>query len=215
MIAFDTAIEGTATSTSLTYAHTCTGTNLVLIVFVFTYGIAGRDSITGVTYNGVAMTQVPTNGKQQSIAGDQYGYCYYLVNPASGANNVVVSMSESATIRGLSLSYTGVKQTGQPDASGKKTTQGTTSITNAVTTVADNSWLVVGASGHDVGAPVASTGVTSRYSIDGVTMVGDSGAAITPAGSFSQTLTSGSNEKFNMLQISISPILSSEFFALL
>lgn len=201
MIALDAVSVGSVASTSLTYSHTCTGTNLVLIVSVFTTGISGRDSISGVTFNTVGMTLVD---KQQNAAGDAYGYTFILVAPATGAHNVVVSASESATIRSDAISYTGAKQSGQPDSHGKKTTSGTPTITNAVTTNSPQCWMIVAASGHDIGAPQGQTNVTIRENSTGVISIGDSNGFIDPAQSFSQTLTvGGSNEIFNMLQVGI------------
>ena len=54
MAAFDAAGSGPSTSaTSLTWSHTCAGANRILFV-----GFLSNGTVTGVTYNGVAMTQV-------------------------------------------------------------------------------------------------------------------------------------------------------------
>ncbi len=58
LIAFDSATNGgSGTGTSLTYAHTCSGSARLLRVGVNLYN-PGTDDLTGVTYAGVAMTQI-------------------------------------------------------------------------------------------------------------------------------------------------------------
>jgi hypothetical protein len=94
-------------ATTSTWSHTCAGTNRALIVSVVSQPGAGL--VTGVTYAGVAMTalcetQYNTNTTAKH---DLYG----LVNPATGANNVVVTFNTNATGRGGALSCSGVDQT--------------------------------------------------------------------------------------------------------
>lgn len=140
-IAFDAATgRNTVTGTTLTFSHTVgSGTDRILIVG----GLVANTTefITGITYNGVAMTQ---GIKKQNTSGDNsWIYLYYLVNPASGAHNVVVSTSSSVSMAFTASSYTGAKQTGQPDATGVYT--GATESgdrTVSITTVTDQCWLV-------------------------------------------------------------------------
>src|SRR5882724_8240704 len=104
-ISFDVAVNGSFASTTLTWSHTCSGTNRYLVVLI---RAGSADTLTGVTYNGVAMTPlkkilVNTSGSVQ----DNF-YVYGLANPASGANNIVASASTAVTILGLSASYKGV-----------------------------------------------------------------------------------------------------------
>src|SRR5450759_1005997 len=114
-IAFDVFTNGGNVNpgTSLTWSHTCSaGDKRFLIVFM-RGGNGEGDKVTGVTYNGISMTKlastvtVPT--ANQVISG------YYLANPASGAHNVVISLS-SGYLAAASMSYTGVKQSGLPDS---------------------------------------------------------------------------------------------------
>ncbi len=98
------AISGT----TLTFNHTCTGSNLVLIV---TGGmqLPGTTTITGVTYNGVAMTSMW--GLKDS-GGLGYNFGYILVNPATGTNSVVVTLSATnGDFFAGGISLTGVDQT--------------------------------------------------------------------------------------------------------
>ena len=99
----DSAFSGT-----VTWSHTCTGTNLLLLVSV---GAAYHNApiCTGVTYNGVAMTSAVT---PVANANPDKQYLWYLINPATGANNVVATMSPASdSVSFISQSYTGVHQT--------------------------------------------------------------------------------------------------------
>lgn len=89
-LAFDAASssEGTLV-TSLTWSHTCTGSNRVLVVGISFYK-NGNSFISGVTYNSVAMTLVPSSGTNN---GSYYVEQWYLIAPSTGANNIVVSVS--------------------------------------------------------------------------------------------------------------------------
>jgi len=188
-IAFDAATDGgNATGTSHTFSHTCTGANRALAIGVVgdvTSG--GNDDITGVTYNGVACAFV---AKVTSTI-NRFLYLYLIVAPASGANNVVISAGSSHFLAGVAASYTGVGQTGQPDASvsGALTTS---AITGTVTTVADNCWLVGTAYHNFTGNPLAAgTNTVERVEDATFTFLGmyDSNAAQTPAGSYSLQVT--------------------------
>jgi len=197
-IALDATAVGNAASPTVTWAHTCTGSNLILFVGIGT-DTGGGDTVTGVTYNAIAMTQID---KQLYSGSTGYVYLYYLLNPATGSNNVVVSIS-SGVGRCDSVSYTGVKQSAQPDASGKNTAAAVTSLTTSVTTVADNCWMISMAQA-DSAVPTASTGVTSRASNNVNDRMGDSNGVITPAGSYSMTYTLPSG-KIATVQASFSP----------
>ncbi len=183
-IAFDAATDGGVvnTATSLTFAHTCSGSNRMLFVSV----VAGNtpNTITGVTYNGVAMTKIDSviNGT------DRYVYLWYLIAPGAGAFNVVVTSNANELIMATAASYTGVKQSAQPDA--HTTNTGTSPVTTSVTTVADNCWTILVGYANG-GALTASTGSTFR--VQGATFTNptmfDSNTALTPAGSKSMAVT--------------------------
>ena len=203
-IAFDAAggRSFSASSNSLTYSHTCTGTNRYLLVCVKT---STTDDVSGITYNSVSMTQI---GKVQNPGGDsRWAYMYYLINPASGANNVVVSTSDTPDfIIAKSTSFTGVKQSGQPDASTTGTVAVGTSITLSITTIADNCWSAMYV--IDTNAPAASTNVTDRHSDGTPETLGDTNAVVSPAGNISQTMTD-SLRSFAGIQSSFSPFVAS------
>lgn len=124
-----------ASGTSLTFAHTTSSsTNGAM-----TACVKGdfSDIITGATYNGVSMTLV---GKL--VNGGLWTYMYYLLNPAAGTHNVVVSASgTSFLIQAEVETLIGVKQTSNPTTS---TTSSNTSapLTTTRTSTADGSWMV-------------------------------------------------------------------------
>lgn len=184
-IAFDahTTFKET-TGTSLTFSHTCTGSNLVLWVNVLIQ--SGTDLVTGVTYNGVAMTRAGT----PAVQGTQTDYGYYLYNPATGSNSVVVSTSSSVQIDAHSTSFTGVDSGHTPAYNTGGGASGT-QLSVSVTTTVDNSWLV-GGSRNNFGPTSGGTNTTWRETATSFGM-SDSNGALSPAGSYSQTWIWGTN----------------------
>lgn len=199
-IAFDSSqANKTAASPSLTYSHTVTGSNPV--IFVAYTGDITSDKVTGVTYAGAALSILES---EINYTSGRYIAIWGLANCATGANNVVISMS-SGSVWACSASYTGVSTTGLPDAHTASNTgaSSVTSITQAVTTVADNCWLF-GYGGGSVAGPLTA-GTNSHQVAD--TAQGnsiDSNAAQTPAGSHSLQLT-GSSQKMGLMVVSFAP----------
>lgn len=191
-IAFDsaTAMTGNTSVTSKTFSHTCSGSDRILFV------ISARQTaftITGITYNSVAMTQVGTKATS-------YGNTielWYLVAPATGANNVVISVNSACNVTGGAISFTGASQTGQPDASatGGDPTSAVSSYSPSVTSVADNCFAVCGMICAS-GATLTGGTNTSIGSQPEVTHAGSafiySTAEKTPAGTFTLNVTSAS-----------------------
>lgn len=198
-IAFDAKsnLDGDV-GTTHTWPHTCTGANLVLLV-------GGRDqagsTVTGATYNGVPMTQISA----LVLDGTDTDYFFYLLNPATGTNNIVVTFSASSSWYGKGASYTGVSQVGFPDAAQTNTGSAATSLTGTVTTVADNAWTVMFAD-NDTGAFSAGGGTTIRTTVGNQAMtIADSNGAITPAGSTTLNLTMASS-KYTYSMVSMAPV---------
>lgn len=151
-ISYDTSVNGgsTAASTTHTYSHTCTSATF-LVVFP-TAGVA----VTGVTYNGVAMT---------AMSGFS---AYYLVNPAAGANNVVITCGSATTIYGLSASYKVSWLVSQPDNQNNQTNNGVSSGSwtgISVTTRRPNCWSILFAYKTATGAISAGGGSTLRVGL--------------------------------------------------
>ena len=193
-VVFDAATTAqTAFNVTLTWSHTTSGTDRALFV-----AVTANESISGVTYNGVSMTAVET--------GETHIRLYALANPATGANNVVVTTSGGdGAIVAVAASYTGVDQTTAYDGVQASLTGGTApSVT--VTSATDN--LVVGMSGvkdnsgHAV--QTAGAGQTSRGSItqDGayVILSDEAGAASV---THSYTRTDGAFYSQNIVGVNV------------
>lgn len=105
-----------------TWSHTCSGSNRVLFVKVSYYD--SGDSVSGVTYNGVTMTAMPSS----LVSNGQYFVVwYYLINPATGSNTVSVSFTGTVfDFGGSAVSVTDADQTtafgGVATATGTSTT---------------------------------------------------------------------------------------------
>jgi hypothetical protein len=190
-------------STTHTQSHTTAGSNRVLAVFCRTYDGAG---VSGVTYNGVSLTQ---SGTEQTFGSDRFSK-WFLVNPASGANNVVVTCSTSRRLDLDIVSLTGALQSGQPDAA-NSATGSSASASQSVTTVADNSMLVAAYFSNGAGDPSSGhTNWTQRALTTGRHAVGTSGI-LTPAGSKTQTIALASSGSWAISQMSFSPSPGSSF----
>lgn len=201
-----TSASGSAGASPLTFAHTCTGTNLILWVATSVV-VPNGVSISGVTYNSVAMTLAGTRRNPQANIEVSL---WYLANPATGSNNVSITASGtdgSTVIRGVSASYTGCAQTGIPDAVGGGTGTGT-SFSQAVTTVADNCWTVAAVYGN--GTPAVSTG-SSELGHQPATarlLMADSNSAITPAGSYTMNFTQSVDDNRGQQVASFAPLVT-------
>lgn len=150
-------------------------------MFVLT-AVPGGDIVSGVTYAGVSMNRIATQAPQ----GNVQTYMYQLANPASGANNIVISTSASTAVtRGCSASYTGVDQTTPINAFNSQTNSGTTSISDTVTSSVDNCWAVMGvfADGQAAGTATTQRVVAAQEGIY------DSNGVISPAGMRTLTIT--------------------------
>jgi hypothetical protein len=159
-IARDAASQGNValSSTSLTWSHTISGSNRGLFVGAKVY-VANDVSAT---YNGVSMgAQVAS--VLMSEAGGNYGVVWYLSNPDLGTHDIVISRSGGANhLSGAAVSFTGVKQTGQPANSATNTNSSNLSVTVAE----DQSWLALFISMQFPGYAQSDLG-TSRAVISG------------------------------------------------
>lgn len=182
-IAFDAATNGVPAFyfPTCTFAHTCSGADRVL--FVSYQGDNGAaDLVTGVTYNGVALTHVASflNNNNRWIG------LWYLVNPAAGANNVVITVSANSVLFPIAWSYTGAIAP-EANATGTKA-GGAGNVTLTVTTLTDQAW-VVGAvvSSASGGGLSAGAATTERQDLGDIASY-DGNAPVSPAGSSTLTI---------------------------
>lgn len=139
-IAYDNATRNLpATGSSVTFSHTVTGSNTCLVLFS---NVQANLTLTA-TYAGVSMSLVY---KQTTGIGNLYQHCFILAGAATGANNVVISGGTAGTVWSaqMALSYTGCKQTSQPDSFNSGNFTGTGNKTVSTTVVASNCWTVYG-----------------------------------------------------------------------
>lgn len=202
-ISFDNATAGSKTTGSpLTISHSNTAGNLAIVGV----GVPVADAITGVTYNGVAMTLI---GKQSSLesAGGRFEYMFYLLAPATGTSNVAITSTGTEAIYATVATYTGVLQT-IPDNSTTLQAATGTSHTMSLTTVANNCWTFI--TGRTNLTQSAGTGSTARgaNNPDGGPNLYDSNGPVTPAGSKSMTITTASNSFFGGIMASFAPIVA-------
>lgn len=210
-IAHDSSTDGgNATATSLTFSHACSGANRVLLVGVVGDVTAGADDVVGVTYAGDPMTLIR---KTTDANGNRFAYLYVLTNPDSGTNNVVVTASTSHFLGAGATSYTGAKQTGQPDASNSQTSVANP-VGSSVSTTVDNCWTVLLEQNYGADQPATAGTGTTRRTFDGTfgtwTMC-DSNGAITPAGSTSlQTSRSTATSFTSHIIVALAPAVAGD-----
>ncbi len=220
-IAYDNSSQATSGggASSLTYSHTV-GTGDDRILFVYTVNHHTLGSITGVTYGGVAMTLIVSDDATANHGQEMW----YLVAPATGANNVVVSKSDgSGWIDSTAASYEGASQTGVPDAYVVPSEATTTSYARSLTTVADNTWITWGMCAFSGATLTAGSNTIVRKQQQAGYFSGmaycDTNADQTPAGSKTMTVTSTS-QGFCSIMASFAPVggeggSTSDFFQLL
>jgi hypothetical protein len=182
-------------SGTISVAYTVNAASNLLVVGVAGDVQFGADDVQVPTFNGVAMTLIAKE-TGSGCNTDRILYLYYLLAPATGAHTLTITSTANHYLLAGAADYSGVKQSGQPDAS---VSSCDTTIENnyisSITTVADNSWpIMFGGSGGTGGSPACSAGATLRTSGAhfGDWLICDS-SAIHPAGSHSMTATLGDN----------------------
>lgn len=157
------AIDSTSSSsgsgsTSLTYAHTVgSGNKRMLVVSVLT-----DRSISSVSYNGVAMTQGVLEGTNLKNA------VYYLANPASGTNNVVITIASSGAISSAAISLTGADTSVGNNATGYNGS--VTNLTTNITLAASQS-LTIESQGK--GSATSITQNSNQHEVADLDLFGD------------------------------------------
>lgn len=208
-IAFDAFSTGNAASSPVTVSHTCTGSNRILFVAVMIQNAGNGDTLTGVTYNGVAMN-FGIKILHPTVIG-RCEYIYYLQNPASGTHNIVATASAVSSIMLLNnASYTGAKQTGTPTFTSYGPTI-STSETLSFTTTTNFSWLFAFFNPIQYGGAVTAQSGTTLRTQSALTngCIGDSGTSIYPAGTSSLGVTYDSSIDWTGLTAIIEPATGS------
>lgn len=199
-IAFDAASgqQSNATaSTNPALSHTCTGTNLVLTAWET--GDTPVDTVTSITYNSVSMSITD----RLRYPSDRWIYSAILVNPATGANNIASNGNVFGGKAGMS--YTGCKQSGQPDSHSATNGSASTTATGTTTVVATGCWLT-GYQYGDFLSVISGTTQRGTSAGSGIPILDSNGTVGTGAQSLS--VNQNSSIAYVFLIQSISPLIS-------
>ncbi len=211
MIALDSTSSNVNTSgTVVSATHVCTGSDLILFAAIKNNQ---GGTVTSLTYNGVAMTLIGTCVDSSSRA----YWLYYLINPASGSHSITFTAGTSGNVGIFGISFTGAKQSGQPDNNnlGANPTVTSTSYSQSISTVADNCFEIMVGKCDDATPITGGTNTSlaadfdgAKTNYNGMFMV-YSTAGKTPAGSASLVLNAGITQQYYTVMASFSPSLSS------
>ncbi|MBI3812387.1 MAG: hypothetical protein HY283_09330 [Nitrospirae bacterium] len=212
-IAFDAPSSATNNTASLTWSHTVgAGSNSILVVGVSILNNSSQ-TVTGVTYAGVPLTLI---GSQNNGTNARVELWYRLV-PATGANNVVVTLSAAAAVVGGAVSFTGVDQTSPVDASAFNSGN-ITPVTVTITTVTNNAWVVdvLASLASSANTVTAAAGQTERWNVaiggnPNARGAGSTKGPISPAGAvtMSWSLTGGPPRRSAIGAVALKPAIGS------
>ncbi len=213
-IALDnTAYTGGSNNITLSFT-TGSGGNRLLMVQAETN--ASR-SFSGITYNGVAMTQIATkNSLTNDDAIGAHVELWYLVNPASGTHNIVATMVGSGAGSLAAASFTNVNQSTPlgTAATANGTATGTQLSSVSVSTTAGQ--LVMDAIGSDVasgGVGVVSPPYTGQsqlwYAANTPSLYGTGGSTSPGTGSTVNMKWYDTNSDWADIAVPINPITNS------
>jgi uncharacterized repeat protein (TIGR01451 family) len=151
----------TQAANTVTFAHnTITGANLVLVVGVsMNISALNTTTVSGVTYNGVALTRAGFHNDSTNVRRVEM---WYLIGPATGNHNVVVTESVPLPLFSIgtvvgATTFTGVDQTSPIRAFASNDSNGTASDTANVTVASGTNDIVLDTlsidGSHTVSAP--------------------------------------------------------------
>jgi hypothetical protein len=116
------------------------------------------DDLTSAAYGGSAMTLAAKLADDVS----REMYLYFLENPPTGTNNLVVTAGSAHYIYAVVGAWSGFAASGQPDVT--NTNVGSTIVvTNSFTTTQPNDWAITVLQANG-GTPAAASGLTLRVS---------------------------------------------------
>lgn len=155
-------------STTLSWSHTLgalADTGLIVVVGEGSDVSSAADPvITGITYNGVAMTLV--NSDQGSGGQNCFVAMYELHGtsvPVAGTYTVTITYAGNTDSRcGGAMSFSGVKNQVK-EATTKVNANGTTSLSQSVTPLTTNAVIVAGYGNQNAGSTAFTTGETQAF----------------------------------------------------
>src|SRR3990167_5191613 len=193
-IAFDTAgdsnVQTSVTSVSFNHTTSSTDNTIAVITAKIEDPVDAERNASTATYGGASATKVreddnTTDGHATAI--------FYIVAPSTGEQAVVVNFADgtmNAVTTGV-IVLTGVAQSSSLDASNGASFTNTDAPSVAVTTVADNAW-VVDIVGCEVASCVTSSGTTIRWNCTCTTLhdaASSTSGPQTPAGDVTMSYT--------------------------
>ncbi len=174
--------DATTGATSLTWSDTvAAGTNRAMFVELAIAGLGA--SVTGVTYGGVALTQV---GRE---AGNQAVEIWDLVNPTVGTANIVVSLNATSAMAAGAVTFNGVDQTAPTGtfagASGTSTAMSVAVSSFTGDMVIDSELWNGNPSGYTIGGGQTQQWTQTNTSLRGVSTTATGAASVTMSSSVS------------------------------
>lgn len=161
-------------------------------------------TVSGVTYNGVALTQLATYSPQATQTNISASL-FYLATPSTGANNVVATSSVTSTgdFRSAASSYSGVNNAAPEDSDGTRASASTLSRT--VTTTTDNSWVVGIGDTANAYSSWGGSAVLRGSVLGSQTALADTNGAVTPAGNVTFTYNISSSDNLALIVMTLAP----------
>lgn len=184
-----------------TLSHTCAGTNRLLRVNVMHYD--SSDDVSGVTYNGVAMTAVPSG---DATNGQYWLSTFYLIAPDTGTHDVIVTVTGNVFDIGITaVSYTDVHQSvplGTAVTATGTSTAPSVTVSSASDELVDDGLIIVnsGSLTVDTGQTQRVNTTTSNAFIKYATST-ESGAASTV-----MSWTNGTSQAWVIMAVPIKPV---------
>ena len=195
-IDFGAASSNMAGTPGVTFPFETNGLYRLLIVAVGSDN-AASNNVIGVTYGGISLikiSEVRKSGNERWIS------LFYLLDPPTGSNNVVVSATGSNTWAQAAY-YTGV---GGFVESATNISGGASTYNATLTTTVSGSW-VIGYGGNTSGTNIPGVGTTVRGNI-GVNNIMDANGPIDPAGITTLQLKYGSTTGWGSIIASFRPV---------
>jgi len=197
--------ESSGTTTVTSAAFSISGSDVALVCSICDQS-SGAGSVTGVTANGVSMTEVDT----QSANGAGNLRLFGLLGATSG--DIVATRSATGDrITICAVAYTGVSQS-VPVSSWVKTkgSGSATTLTGTLVTPEANCWTTMGtyvSSGGDT--TTAGSGTTKRVTGPEIEDHWDSNGAIASAGSTTLNVNNGSTYSYGYIMVALQPSVPS------
>jgi len=180
-IALDTA-GGNTNRQSAASTHTLAANNAAGTFISVGFAVNSNSQlVTGVTYAGTAMSLA-----KRQVGNSEYTNMYYLSNPATGNNNIVISLSSASIIDYGWASYTGNATSSEIDQTYGGLNSGST-VTETITPTVSGTWMLAFSGFQRTSS--ASTNSTRRSGFVSGGNLYDSNGTLTSGVAFSMVQT--------------------------